>query len=63
MFTTMAHEADYGEAAIQVLGGIGVTWESVAHLYLRRGLLDRQLLGDARTQHLAIAARRLGTAA
>lgn len=54
---------DVCESVIQVLGGIGVTWESVAHLYLRRGLLDRQLLGDARSQHLAIAERRLGSAA
>lgn len=54
---------DVCEAAIQVLGGIGVTWESVAHLYLRRGLLDRQLLGDSRRQHLAIAEGRLGPAA
>lgn len=54
---------DVCEASIQVLGGIGVTWESVAHLYLRRGLLDRQLFGDGRTQCLAIAGHRLGRAA
>jgi alkylation response protein AidB-like acyl-CoA dehydrogenase len=30
---------------IQVLGGIGFTWEHDAHLYLRRALALRQLLG------------------
>ncbi|MFD0553048.1 acyl-CoA dehydrogenase [Streptomyces rectiviolaceus] len=31
--------------AIQILGGIGFTWEHDAHLYLRRSLVARQLLG------------------
>ncbi|MEV5276607.1 acyl-CoA dehydrogenase [Streptomyces sp. NPDC052811] len=31
--------------SIQVLGGIGFTWEHDAHLYLRRALVARQLLG------------------
>ncbi|GHI89936.1 acyl-CoA dehydrogenase [Streptomyces xanthophaeus] len=30
---------------IQVLGGIGFTWEHDAHIYLRRALVARQLLG------------------
>ncbi len=30
---------------IQVLGGIGITWEHDAHLYLRRGLAIGQFLG------------------
>jgi alkylation response protein AidB-like acyl-CoA dehydrogenase len=34
------------EAAMQLHGGIGITWESNMHLYLRRALLDRQLLGS-----------------
>ena len=34
---------------IQVLGGIGFTWEHDAHLYLRRALALRQLLGSTRT--------------
>ncbi len=33
--------------AIQVLGGIGFTWEHDAHLYLRRALSLRQLLGGS----------------
>jgi 3-oxochol-4-en-24-oyl-CoA dehydrogenase len=32
---------------IQVLGGIGFTWEHDAHLYLRRALALRQLLGGS----------------
>ncbi|MET9466348.1 acyl-CoA dehydrogenase family protein [Streptomyces sp. NPDC006544] len=31
---------------IQVLGGIGFTWEHDAHIYLRRAVVARQLLGS-----------------
>ena len=44
---------------IQVLGGIGFTWEHDAHLYLRRALALRQLLGGSsrwRTRAAALAA-------
>ncbi|MER7663829.1 acyl-CoA dehydrogenase [Streptomyces sp. NPDC096193] len=34
---------------IQILGGIGFTWEHDAHLYLRRALVARQLLGPGDT--------------
>ncbi|NUL06835.1 acyl-CoA dehydrogenase family protein [Streptomyces lunaelactis] len=37
---------------IQVLGGIGFTWEHDAHLYLRRALVARQLLGPGDSQRL-----------
>ncbi|MCX4822730.1 acyl-CoA dehydrogenase [Streptomyces sp. NBC_01142] len=37
---------------IQVLGGIGFTWEHDAHLYLRRALVARQLLGAGDTHRL-----------
>ncbi|MFD9603205.1 acyl-CoA dehydrogenase [Streptomyces sp. NPDC059970] len=42
-----ALDAAYGCAkdCIQILGGIGFTWEHDAHLYLRRALVARQLLG------------------
>ncbi|MGW4776050.1 acyl-CoA dehydrogenase [Streptomyces filamentosus] len=42
-----ALDAAYGCAkdCIQVLGGIGFTWEHDAHLLLRRALVARQLLG------------------
>jgi alkylation response protein AidB-like acyl-CoA dehydrogenase len=33
------------EASIQVHGGIGNTWECLAHLYLRRALLSSDILG------------------
>ena len=36
------------ETAIQVHGGIGNTWECLAHVYLRRALLSADLLGDPR---------------
>jgi alkylation response protein AidB-like acyl-CoA dehydrogenase len=35
-----------GEAAIQVHGGIGNTWDCLAHVYLRRALQSTQILGD-----------------
>jgi hypothetical protein len=35
------------ETVIQVHGGIGNTWECLAHVYLRRSLLSSDLLGDA----------------
>ena len=34
--------------AIQILGGIGFTWEHDAHVYLRRALTLRSLLGPAK---------------
>jgi alkylation response protein AidB-like acyl-CoA dehydrogenase len=44
------------EAVLQVLGGIGQTWESTAHLHLRRCLLDRATLGDEHVHLGALAA-------
>jgi 3-oxochol-4-en-24-oyl-CoA dehydrogenase len=48
------------ETCIQVLGGIGFTWEHDAHLYLRRALANRAVLGGtdrwrARLADLALA--------
>ncbi len=40
---------------IQVLGGIGFTWEHDAHLYLRRAMTNRQLLGGSDACRLALA--------
>ncbi|MFI9004980.1 acyl-CoA dehydrogenase [Streptomyces sp. NPDC053541] len=42
---------------IQILGGIGFTWEHDAHLLLRRALVARQLLGAGDTHRLAALAR------
>ncbi|MEU4166336.1 acyl-CoA dehydrogenase [Streptomyces sp. NPDC026665] len=41
---------------VQILGGIGFTWEHDAHLHLRRALVARQLLG-AGSGHLRRAVR------
>ena len=34
------------ECVLQLHGGMGQTWESLPHVYLRRALLDRLTLGD-----------------
>ncbi|MCW6007669.1 acyl-CoA dehydrogenase [Micromonospora sp. CPCC 205371] len=54
---------DNAKDCVQVLGGIGFTWEHDAHLYLRRAVALRQLLGGgaawrARTAELAVAGAR-----
>jgi alkylation response protein AidB-like acyl-CoA dehydrogenase len=51
---------DVPETVMQVYGGIGQTWESIAHFYLRRTLLDRQVLGDEQAQLAHLADSRLG---
>ncbi|MGW7304864.1 acyl-CoA dehydrogenase [Streptomyces sp. NPDC054835] len=50
-----ALDTAYGLAkdCIQILGGIGFTWEHDAHLYLRRALVARQLLGAGDSHRLA----------
>lgn len=50
---------DVTEAVMQVFGGIGQTWEHVAHLHTRRALVDRALLGDESVHLLRIADARL----
>jgi alkylation response protein AidB-like acyl-CoA dehydrogenase len=47
------------ETVMQMYGGIGQTWEHIAHFYARRILLNQFLLGDAHVQLAAIADRRL----
>jgi alkylation response protein AidB-like acyl-CoA dehydrogenase len=37
-------------AAIQVLGGIGMTWQHPAHLYLRRATVNRAIFPDVHRQ-------------
>ena len=48
------------ETAIQVHGGIGNTWECMAHVYLRRALLSSQWFGDADEQLRHLERERLG---
>jgi alkylation response protein AidB-like acyl-CoA dehydrogenase len=43
------------ETAIQLHGGIGLTWEALPHVWLRRALLGRTTLGDENAQHDALA--------
>jgi alkylation response protein AidB-like acyl-CoA dehydrogenase len=54
---------DNAKDCVQVLGGIGFTWEHDAHLYLRRAVALRQLLGTGgywrgRAADLAVAGLR-----
>jgi alkylation response protein AidB-like acyl-CoA dehydrogenase len=46
---------DNAKDCIQVLGGIGFTWEHDAHLFLRRAVALRQLLGGAATWRRRVA--------
>jgi alkylation response protein AidB-like acyl-CoA dehydrogenase len=48
--------------AIQVLGGMGFTWEHDAHLHLRRAATTRQLLGGADARRIAVARQAIGGA-
>jgi alkylation response protein AidB-like acyl-CoA dehydrogenase len=61
--TAKAYASDAGrdvvETAVQVFGGVAITWEHIAHLRVRRMLLDRRLFGDEATHYDAIAAMRL----
>jgi alkylation response protein AidB-like acyl-CoA dehydrogenase len=56
---------DNAKDCVQILGGIGFTWEHDAHLFLRRALANRQLLGGSarwrrRVADLALAGERRG---
>ena len=42
-----AAAVECAKSCIQVLGGIGFTWEHDAHLYLKRAIADRQVLGGS----------------
>ena len=52
--------ADTAKNCIQVLGGIGFTWEHDAHLHLRRAMAMRQLLGGTARWRRAVATAALG---
>jgi hypothetical protein len=43
------------ETAVQVFAGIGMTWESPAHVWLRRAHADRLVLGSERHHHAVLA--------
>lgn len=48
------------ETAVQVWGGMGMTWDCPAHVYLRRGWLDRMLLGDEERHYASLAGAEAG---
>jgi alkylation response protein AidB-like acyl-CoA dehydrogenase len=48
------------ETVMQVFGGIGQTWEHIAHLHTRRALAGRALFGDESYHLVHIADARLG---
>ncbi|MGH9078771.1 MAG: acyl-CoA dehydrogenase [Acidimicrobiales bacterium] len=51
---------DCAKDCIQLLGGIGFTWEHDAHLHLKRALAARQLLGDTDRYLTEVIDRSLG---
>ena len=53
--TALDASVENAQACIQVLGGIGFTWEHHAHLYLRRAMALRQLLGGSDRWLLSLA--------
>jgi alkylation response protein AidB-like acyl-CoA dehydrogenase len=48
------------EAAIQVHGGMGITWDCMAHVFLKRALLDREILGNENWQLPVVGRLRRG---
>jgi alkylation response protein AidB-like acyl-CoA dehydrogenase len=50
------HAPQVVQTLIQVLGGIGFTWEHPAHLYLRRARSVEQMFGDGVAQRARLAA-------
>ncbi len=52
--------ATVAKDCIQVLGGIGFTWEHDAHLYLRRAIALRQLLGGPTPWRHTVAVAAVG---
>ena len=53
---------EVAEAAVQIFGGMGMTWESRAHVWLRRAQVDRRLFGDEDAQYQCLADAQLGAA-
>jgi alkylation response protein AidB-like acyl-CoA dehydrogenase len=64
--TAKAYCADVGkklcEAVVQVHGGMGLTWECRAHVFLKRMLADRAFLGDERVHFRRVSALRTAEA-
>ena len=54
------HAREVCETAIQMHGGIGMTWEAMPHVYLRRALLGRLTFGDEHFHYARLADQRFG---
>jgi alkylation response protein AidB-like acyl-CoA dehydrogenase len=48
---------DVAGKAMQLHGGIGYTWESGVHVYLKRAMLNRSLYGSPAAHRKRLAAR------
>jgi 3-oxochol-4-en-24-oyl-CoA dehydrogenase len=59
---TLAAAAHCAKQCVQVLGGIGFTWEHDAHFYLKRAMATRQLVADVGILEDAVAALALAGA-
>ena len=57
--TCLEAAVDNAKDAIQILGGIGYTWEHDAHFYLRRATATRAMLGPAAEARVEAARRAL----
>jgi alkylation response protein AidB-like acyl-CoA dehydrogenase len=53
--TALQAAVDCTKSCIQVLGGIGYTWEHDAHFYLKRAMASRQLFGSTAKWHVDVA--------
>ena len=52
-----AAAVDIAGKAMQLHGGIGYTWESGIHVYLKRAVLNRSLFGSPAAHRSRLAAR------
>jgi 3-oxochol-4-en-24-oyl-CoA dehydrogenase len=59
---TLAAAAHCAKQCVQVLGGIGFTWEHDAHFYLKRAMATRQLVADVGMLEDGVAALALAGA-
>ena len=54
---TFAETAVITGRAMQLHGGMGYTWESGIHVYLKRAVLNRSLFGSPAAHRRRLAAR------
>jgi alkylation response protein AidB-like acyl-CoA dehydrogenase len=56
---TCSAAVDVAGKAMQLHGGIGYTWESGIHVYLKRAILNRSLFGSPAAHRKRLAQRYL----